>query len=197
MAGQRVFICYGREDISHAQRLFTDLKNAGLEPWLDQEHLPGGAKWETAALQAIHKSDFFVALLSSRTAGRKGFLITEIREALRVRDSECPSSYPFVIPLRLDDCQMPDEALDKFNRIDMFPDWGMGVNRILKSVAISHRPVTAFIAIQFRRLDPDLFVRVFESSSSREYTYRGYDNDLHPENDARGTERVSDNRNRV
>jgi DNA-binding Lrp family transcriptional regulator len=171
---QRVFICYGREDADRAKRLYVDLRNAGLKPWLDQECLQGGQKWRTAIRQAIRQSRFFIALLSSTTVGRRGFLNAEIREALDTL-REYPESDIFLIPVRLDGCEMPRDELCELQRIDLFPEWDIGVRQIVKAVAVSDRPVTAFITIQCQQLDPDLFTRVFTSPRGREYALPGYD----------------------
>ena len=40
-----VFISYAREDSDAAKRLKKDLKDAGLNPWLDKEELLPGQNW--------------------------------------------------------------------------------------------------------------------------------------------------------
>jgi hypothetical protein len=42
MQNTQVFISYAREDIRAAKRLYEDLKNAGLRPWLDKTNILGG-----------------------------------------------------------------------------------------------------------------------------------------------------------
>lgn len=37
MANLQIFISYAREDVEAARRLYRDLKNAELNPWLDEE----------------------------------------------------------------------------------------------------------------------------------------------------------------
>ncbi len=37
-----VFISYAREDFTHAERLYNELKKAGFEPWLDKHNLIPG-----------------------------------------------------------------------------------------------------------------------------------------------------------
>ena len=171
---QGVFICYGREDLEPARRLFLDLRSAGLKPWLDHECLQAGHRWKAAIRQAIHQSRFFIALLSSKTTERKGFRNAEIREALEIL-RDYPESDTFFIPARLDNCEMPQAELWELQRVDLFPDWDMGVGRILKALAFSHQPLTAFIAIQCRRLDAHAFTQVFTLTDGKELVVPGYE----------------------
>lgn len=172
--GQSIFISYGREDYPAAKRLFDDLRSAGLKPWLDREHLVPGQKWKIAIRRAIRESRFFVALLSSRTVTGKGFRNTELREAIDIL-KEYPDPDVFIIPVRLDECNLPQEELWNLHYVDMFPDWDAGVKRIFKTIGISHRSVTSFIAIQLRQLDTEMFARSFTSASGRDYIIPGYD----------------------
>ena len=43
-----VFISYAREDFAKAKRLYEDLKEARIIPWLDKESLLPGQQWKTA-----------------------------------------------------------------------------------------------------------------------------------------------------
>ena len=61
----RVFISYAREDTEAANRLYNDLKMAGLDPWLDTQSLLAGQNWKIAIRDAIKNSRYFIPLLSS------------------------------------------------------------------------------------------------------------------------------------
>lgn len=134
MAEQMVFISYAREDFSSAQRLYQDLKEAGLEPWIDTEGLRPGEKWEAAIKRAIKNSRYFIALLSSTAVSRKGFVNKEITEALEVLDMY-PESEIFLIPARLNECQPAHESLSNLHWVDMFPSWEVGLSKLLNSFA--------------------------------------------------------------
>ena len=64
MANLQIFISYAREDVEAARKLYRDLKNAELNPWLDEEVLLPGQNWKSAIKKAIKESRFFIALLS-------------------------------------------------------------------------------------------------------------------------------------
>jgi|ERR1044071_3322921 hypothetical protein len=132
-----VFISYGREDQSAARRIYTELQFEGVDAWLDVERLRPGDHWKDATLAALRKSDYVILLLSSRVAARRGFLNTEIREALRVVN-EMPRNRPFLLPARLDDCDTSHLELQELNHVDLFANWSDGMRRILAVV----RPAT-------------------------------------------------------
>jgi hypothetical protein len=130
----QVFICYGREDEEYARTLNQDLKDAGLNTWFDKERLLPGQKWEIEIRKAIKESRFFIALLSSRSVGRRGFVQKELAQALDVLD-EFPESAIFLIPARLDDCPLPTK-LRKLHWVDMFPSWSDGLEILKRALNI-------------------------------------------------------------
>ncbi|MGC1931965.1 MAG: toll/interleukin-1 receptor domain-containing protein, partial [Candidatus Nitrosopolaris sp.] len=99
-----VFLSYAREDSDAAKRLYEDLKNDGLSPWLDKESLLPGQNWEIEIRKAIKNSRYFIALLSSNSVDKRGFVQKEFKFALEVLD-EVPESQIFVIPARLNECK--------------------------------------------------------------------------------------------
>ena len=128
-----VFISYAREDTEAARRLYDDLKNAGLTPWLDKESLVAGQNWKIAINKAIKKSRYFIPIFSSISVAKRGYVQKEFRYALDVID-EFPESQIFVIPVRLDDCDIPYEKLKDIEYVDLFPDWNKGLQRILQAL---------------------------------------------------------------
>lgn len=137
MSKLTVFISYAREDISSATRIYEKLKQVGLEPWFDMENLGAGQRWKPAIRKAIRKSRFFLALFSSRSVNRRGFVHKELTEALDVLD-EYPESDVFLIPVRLDDCQSSHEKLSELHRVDMFPSWEKGMEKLLKALEVEN-----------------------------------------------------------
>lgn len=126
----KVFISYAREDEETAIRLYHDFKGAGLDPWLDKESLLPGQKWKAAISQAIKDSSFFLALLSSKSLTKRGYIQREWRMGFEVLDT-IPRTEIFLIPVRLDDCKPEDEALKDPHWADLFPSYEVGLERIL------------------------------------------------------------------
>lgn len=131
-----IFICYAKEDEESARRFYKDLRNAGAEPWLDKKCLDPGQKWKKAIKEAIRKSRYFIAILSSKSFTKKGFVQTELKEALDILE-EFPDSSIFIIPARIDECTPSDERLKDLQWVDMFPSWSDGIEKVLRAIGIS------------------------------------------------------------
>jgi hypothetical protein len=131
----RVFISYAREDTEVANRLYNDLKMAGLEPWLDTQSLLAGQNWKVAIKDAIKNSRYFIPLLSSNSVEKVGYVQKELKEALEVLD-EFPKSKIYVIPVRINECAVNDEKLGELHIVDLFLNWQEGIERILRSAGI-------------------------------------------------------------
>lgn len=130
----KVFISYGHEDIELAMRLYQELRVIeNIDPWIDKERLQPGMKWRPAIRKAIRESDCFIALLSKGSTARKGFIHSELRDALEILD-EFPEGEIFLIPIRLDDCKMPFDDLSEIQYVDFFPDWSTGLERVLGTI---------------------------------------------------------------
>ncbi len=128
----RVFISYADEDVESAGRLYRELKSEkGIEPWLDKVCLLPGMKWKPAIRKAIRESDVFIALLSKESTSRRGYVHSELSTALEIL-SEFPDDQVFLIPARLDECDMPLEELREIHHVDLFLDWGKGVGSIVE-----------------------------------------------------------------
>jgi hypothetical protein len=105
----------------------------GLDMWFDRESLAPGQRWEVEIRAAIGSADFFVLLLSTRSVAKLGFYQREVREALRVLEG-LPERQTFLIPARLDDCQVHFEQLAEIQYVDLFPDFLAGVAKIARVV---------------------------------------------------------------
>ncbi len=129
---KKVFISYAREDIKTARKLCDDLREAGADTWLDDDELIPGQDWKAEITKAIKKSGHFIALISTNSVEKRGFVQSELKKALEVL-SELPGKDIFIIPARIDNCGIPDE-LEHFHCADLFPDYEKGFNKILKGI---------------------------------------------------------------
>jgi hypothetical protein len=130
---KRIFISYAREDLKYARRLYSDLRRVGAEPWLDTESLLPGQKFDSAISSAIQASDFFLALLSSSSVNKKGYVQKELREAMEILD-RMPESGIYIIPARLDNCKPTHLRLQNINWVDLFPLYETGLRKILLTI---------------------------------------------------------------
>ena len=129
-----VFISYAREDSEYANRLYNDLKNAGLNPWLDKEELLPGQNWDKEIKKAVKNSKFFLPIFSSTSVAKRGYIQREFRLAIDAAD-EIPEGQIFIIPIRIDECKIPFDKLSKIQYQDMFPEWNKGLQRIIRALS--------------------------------------------------------------
>lgn len=60
----RVFISYSRKNERDAQRIVSDLNDAGLRVWYDREKIKGGEDWWQSIVRGIANADYFIFCLS-------------------------------------------------------------------------------------------------------------------------------------
>lgn len=129
----QVFVAYAFEDEEQVRKLYSELKQHGFTPWLDKENLMPGQNWPRAIERAIDSSDFFVACLSRRALIKRGHFQSELRYALDLT-SRLPLDDVFVLPVRLDDCEVPGSLSRDTQTVDLFPQWDRGMRRILRTI---------------------------------------------------------------
>ena len=132
-----IFISYSREDFEYANRLYNELKNIGLNPWLDKEDLLPGQNWDKEIKKAIKKCRFFLPLFSSQSVEKRGYVQREFRIGIDTLE-EIPEDQIFIIPMRIDECQIPFEKLAKIQYLDLFPDWNNSIQKIIKVIENSN-----------------------------------------------------------
>lgn len=135
---KKIFISYAREDFRAAKKLSEYLKILGSEPWLDDTSLLPGQKWKQRIKHAIEESDFFIALLSSNSVTKRGFVQKELKQAIDLLE-EFPNESVFVIPVRLDECWPKHDKLKELHWADMFPSWEDGLRKITIALGLNSK----------------------------------------------------------
>jgi hypothetical protein len=59
-----VFISYARTDAQFVNHLFDALRQAGYNPWLDRESIPGSSEWRAEINKGIHNATAVISVLS-------------------------------------------------------------------------------------------------------------------------------------
>jgi hypothetical protein len=131
--GPRVFLSYIHEDVELVNRLRNDLHKAGLHPWMDRYEILPGQNWRRTIQTAIRISDFYVPCFSSKATRKRGTFQRELRYALQCNE-EFPLDDEFVLPVRLDDCEVPGVIAAKFQYVDLFDGWDHGVARLILAI---------------------------------------------------------------
>jgi len=129
----RVFLAYVEEDLVAVWRIFKELAAAGCDPWLDKVKLLPGQNWPRAIDRAISLSDCVVACFSRHAVSKRGFFHSELRYAL-----DCASMLPldetFLIPVRLEECEVPLRITNNLQYVDLFPDFEKGMRRVIAAI---------------------------------------------------------------
>jgi hypothetical protein len=121
----RVFLSYAKEDRATVKKLYDELQKAGFEPWMDVAKLMPGQDWPRVIQQAIDVTDFILVNFSHRSVGKRGHFQCELRHALEAAD-RMPLGEIFLVPVRLSECDVPNEIARTTQYIDLFPDHETG-----------------------------------------------------------------------
>jgi tetratricopeptide (TPR) repeat protein len=127
-----VFLSYAREDRERVEDLYQELSRAGFKPWMDTKDILPGERWEASIRMAIRRSDFFLACLSSNSVNKRGFLQKEIKSALDICQEMLDSDI-YLIPVRLEDCQVPASLRD-FQWVNLFKEDGWA--RLIEAIQV-------------------------------------------------------------
>jgi hypothetical protein len=119
-AKAQIFLAHASEDKDEVRELYAKLARRGFKPWLDEVDLLPGQNWQAEIAKAIRESDIFIACLSRLSVKKQGYVQREFRSALATYAEKPPGSI-YLIPLKLDDCEIPDFQ---------FPQLGVGLRDI-------------------------------------------------------------------
>ena len=114
----RVFLLHARQDAKKVRRLYRRLIKEGADVWLDKKKLLPGQDWAQEIHKAIYSSDVILACLSEQFNRQGGFRHEELRIALE-KAASLPAGVTFLIPVRLDKCDLPD-SLHRWQCVDLF-----------------------------------------------------------------------------
>lgn len=134
-----VFVSYVKEDDDKAQWVFDTLRKAGLEPWMDEENLRVGERWDPELEQSISRCDYFVVLQSKALQARdESYVYKEVEIALE-KQSRQRRGLVFILPVRIDDVTFGDgrpgclEDLAQLQTRDLLDEKDM--NKLLSQIA--------------------------------------------------------------
>ncbi|MCP4687290.1 MAG: TIR domain-containing protein, partial [Desulfobacterales bacterium] len=129
------------EDLTEAKTLYRDLKDKGVSPFLEQKDLLPGQHRDNTVNKAIRESDYFIALLSSKSVAKRGFIQKRLKTGIRIFEEFCDTDV-FIIPVRLDDCELPG-AMASLAHVDIFPSYADCLSKILQTLNAGDRETDA------------------------------------------------------
>jgi hypothetical protein len=164
----RIFLSYARDDVQPVGLVRDFLIAMGHDVWMDMYNLPPGSEFNVEIAKEIKRSDYVIVCLSCHSVDHRGFVQREVRLALD-EFSKVPEGRLFLIPVRLDQCDVP-HSLTHLTWVDNFgPDSKV---RILR--AIVHPDSIDIDVVHQRMRDADLF-SPFHDCGRREYRNGHYE----------------------
>lgn len=129
----QVFLAYAEEDRPVVRKLYAALQQAGFEPWMDHEKLLPGQNWPRAIERAIDLSRFFLGCFSQKSTVKRGYFQSELRYALDLA-TRLPAEQIFLVPVRLNECELPRKVAIKTQYVDLFPSWEQGIATLVEAM---------------------------------------------------------------
>lgn len=123
------FISYVREDADRIKEIVSGLGAADVPVWTDKSKLSPGDDWKLMIRKAIQRNALaFVAVFSSNSQARDTSYQHEELVLAVEQFRQHPPGRVWLIPVRLDECELPDydlgagRTLDSLQRVDLFGD---------------------------------------------------------------------------
>ena len=139
----KIFLSYAREDEAQVISLYDALKGAGYEPWMDIRDLTPGDDWKESIERAIKHCDMFLIFMSRHSVNKRGIIQIEIRSALRKAEEYLPGDI-FVVPVRLDQCEVPERLAQKQWVSVRDPNWWLQLNQAIAKAQQRKSNITAY-----------------------------------------------------
>ena len=136
----RIFLCHASEDKKQVLAIYHQLKAAGFNPWLDKMDLLPGQKWDGEIRRALKSSRFIIIFFSKFSVSKRGYVQREFKLALDALE-EIPDDQIFIIPVRLEDCRIP-EAFRHIHYVDLFSQGGFDL--VIKVIETELGPRSQF-----------------------------------------------------
>lgn len=128
----KVFLCHASGDKPAVRALYQRLIRDGVDAWLDREKLLPGQDWQLEIPKAVRESDVVIVCLSNKSITKEGYVQKEIKFALDIA-TEKPEGVIFLIPARLEDCNVPLQ-LASWQWVDLFES--DGYERLMRSLRL-------------------------------------------------------------
>jgi hypothetical protein len=126
-----IFFSYARQDAEIAMRLAAELKEAGLNVWIDQVDLVAGRHWDLQIQEALNSSHTIIVLLtpasvtSPNVLDEISFTINEGKRLVPVMAVKC------TIPIRI----------IRLHYIDLTTNYKQGLQLLVRDLGGSRQPV--------------------------------------------------------
>jgi len=113
----KIFLAHAKEDEKVTEDIYNILAEKGYSPWMDIRDIPAGVNWDFEIQKNFSNSNIIIIILSKVSTQKNGYIRREINEAIDKLKYYKPDDI-FVIPLLIDDAQVPSYISSKIQFID-------------------------------------------------------------------------------
>lgn len=132
MAG-RVFISHASADKPVARKIASELRNRGIDVWIDEKNVDVGSSIGEAVAEGIDSSDYFLILLSGKSVQSRWVHAEASMAFQKAMDGKFP-----IIPVRLDGTPVP-KMIKHLKYIDYRAQDNRGLDEILSFFKVDER----------------------------------------------------------
>jgi formylglycine-generating enzyme required for sulfatase activity len=154
----QVFISYARQDQNAAREIYRRVSEKGYKPWMDEKDLLPGQNFKKVIERSLTNSDFVIVCLSSASVTKRSFFQREIKHALDKLQEFRPDDI-FLIPARLDACELPEEVSD-YHCVDLFEEGGW--DKLFESLSEQSKKRGKLISPHITHVASNLGLLVYE-----------------------------------
>ncbi len=102
-----IFLSYASTDRELVLPIHAELERVGLNVWIDHKRLLPGQNWDFEINKALSNADLIILFLSKNAVSRRGYLQREVKYAIDKMKEKLDDDV-FIIPVKLDDCDVPE-----------------------------------------------------------------------------------------
>lgn len=113
----KIFLAHAKEDEKVTEEIYDSLATKGYNPWMDIKDIPAGVNWDFEIQKNFSNSNLIIIILSKISTQKNGYIRREINEAIDKLKYYKPDDV-FVIPILIDDAQVPSYISGKIQFID-------------------------------------------------------------------------------
>jgi serine/threonine-protein kinase len=128
----RVFLAHCAEDKPRVRELRDQLLKMSARPWLDEDDILPSRVWQTAVESGLKQADVVLVCFSQTYVEKGGYLRRELQLALELAAEHLPDEI-FLIPVRLDECDLPEE-FQRRQRVDLYDE--NGFSKLLRALHV-------------------------------------------------------------
>lgn len=107
----QIYVCHANEDAAVVYHLAEFLRKQAYDPWVENERILPGQNKKIEVEKALNQSNAILICFSKSSVAKEGFIQAEFKKARQIQE-EKPTGTIHVIPVRLDECEVPFEFKD-------------------------------------------------------------------------------------